>query len=158
MKTRAELTLRHYQRCALVLGLDEIDKAAEAAYATIEPVIDEQADGIIKQATDKFKGWRSFKQADYRGPYDEAFAREKQRIRSELRLWEAELRRRGGRSVSGATNVTITGSYNVVQAGIAGSATIVIDAQSREAIADALRILRDTLAADTALSPPSTVS
>jgi hypothetical protein len=74
--------------------------------------------------------------------------RARTRTALEIQQWVARETNRQQTAAGAAATVNITGSNNIVQAGISGStASIIIDAAARDAIREALAALRDALQA-----------
>jgi hypothetical protein len=147
LKARAQLILSHFFRSAAVFGTRFEMGISTAANELLQPILAAQRLHVRSTAESRANKSGVFSPRLLK-PFDDAADRETIRLESELQLWEAQLRERKSENSSNVVNVT--GSFNVVQAGTFGStASIVIDADSRQALLEALSILKGALPSTT---------
>ena len=148
LRARARLALNHFMRAAGVIA-PVTEGVAKDATTFLSQVLERQRAALMETGAKQapFRGQAVVSPSHFNKNFADAIAQEMARIESELDLWEAQLAAaKRERPQNGTTNVTVTGNYNVVQAGtINSTASLIIDGDSRAALLDAFAAIRRDL-------------
>jgi hypothetical protein len=146
-KTRTQLMLSHFSRTVAVFDQGYETGVGIEANCLLQEVLATQREHVRGIAEEYARKSGVFSPTFF-SDFDEAADREARRIESELQLWEVRLKQQKESPASIRNVVNISGSFNLVQAGTVGSAaSIIVDADSRDALLQALGSLLDALPA-----------
>jgi hypothetical protein len=153
LKARAQQVLAHFSRSIAAYGAQYEPGIGSEANRLLQDILATQKANVRGTAEEYAKKSSVFSPAFFNA-FDEAADREARRIKSELDLWEAQMKQRHEKPSTSSNVVTVSGNFNVVQtATIGSSARLIIDADSRQALSDGLTALRGALSGADDLDP-----
>lgn len=149
---RANTTLYQCKRIASALGTEYSSDLPEMIKATISDVVSQEARSLCSKVRDSVP----FKDTDgYGAQPDNEFENVVDRVvrdmNTEIELWMSILRRSSENVQNGGTNVHIAGNVGIMQTGdyATASQTIVLDAEGKDLLTQALREVSEAIEADT---------